>query len=100
MPRPTAAQFAYGSAAVVVSTLAMLLLSRTASGIGIAIVALAALALGVLVALIVATPKTAHTVLRTNPAAVSEAERTAHSAHSARQPTRAHSAVGGHSLRR
>ncbi|MBT2395586.1 hypothetical protein [Streptomyces sp. ISL-100] len=91
MPRPTAAQFAYGPATVVFSTLAMLLLSQTASGIGIAIIALAALALGLLVALTVPMPKTARTVRRTNDAAVSETVTA--------RPSRAHSTVGGHSLR-
>ncbi|MFE9726370.1 hypothetical protein ACFYQ5_22920 [Streptomyces sp. NPDC005794] len=50
MPRPTAAQFSYGSATVVVSALAMLLLFRTESGIGVAAVCTVALALGLLVA--------------------------------------------------
>ncbi|MBT2529868.1 hypothetical protein J7E91_32030 [Streptomyces sp. ISL-99] len=115
MPRPTAAQFAYGSATVVFSTLALLLLSQTASGIGVAIIALAALALGVLVSLTVPMPKTARTVHRTNDAAVSgttgaaTADASTDSAGSdaaeARVPgprtvsSRAHSAVGGHSLR-
>ncbi len=36
MPRPTAAQLAYGSCTVIFSTLAMLLLSQTSSGLGIA----------------------------------------------------------------
>jgi hypothetical protein len=53
MPRPTAAQLAYGSCTVIFSTLAMLLLSQTSSGLGIAVIALAALALGVLVAMTV-----------------------------------------------
>ncbi|WP_306189412.1 MULTISPECIES: hypothetical protein [unclassified Streptomyces] len=57
MPRPTAAQLAYGSCTVILSTLAMLLLSRTSSGLGIAVVALAALALGILVAMTVPLPK-------------------------------------------
>ncbi|MCH6160507.1 hypothetical protein [Streptomyces marispadix] len=51
MPRPTPAQLAYGSVTVVCSTLAMLLLTRTPSGPGVALIAVAALALGVLVAL-------------------------------------------------
>lgn len=51
MPRPTAAQFSYGSATVVFSALAMLLLFRTESGIGIAAVGTAAMALGLLVAM-------------------------------------------------
>ncbi|MFJ5993555.1 hypothetical protein [Streptomyces sp. NPDC092370] len=56
MPRPTAAQLAYGSCTVILSTLAMLLLSQTSSGVGIAIIAVAALALGLLVALTVPSP--------------------------------------------
>ncbi|MDT0613030.1 hypothetical protein [Streptomyces lancefieldiae] len=58
MPRPTAAQFAYGSCTVIFSTLAMLLLSRTSSGPGVAVVAVAALALGLLVAMTVPLPRT------------------------------------------
>ncbi|MFI6547486.1 hypothetical protein ACIBO9_30020 [Streptomyces prunicolor] len=58
MPRPTAAQLAYGSFTVIFSTLAMLLLSQTNSGLGIAVIACAALALGVLVSLTVPQPKT------------------------------------------
>ncbi|KAB7849877.1 hypothetical protein [Streptomyces mobaraensis] len=53
MPRPTSAQIVYGSATVVLSTLLMLLLSRTSSGVGIAVVSLGALALGLLVAALV-----------------------------------------------
>ncbi|MFI0741627.1 hypothetical protein ACH4PU_26665 [Streptomyces sp. NPDC021100] len=53
MPRPTSAQIVYGSATVVLSTLLMLLLSRTSSGAGTAVVALGALALGLLVAALV-----------------------------------------------
>ncbi|MET8582555.1 hypothetical protein ABZX39_16960 [Streptomyces collinus] len=58
MPRPTAAQLAYGSCTVIFSTLAMLLLSQTGSGLGIAVIALAALALGLLVAMTVPLPRT------------------------------------------
>ncbi|MBK3580755.1 hypothetical protein JHN63_44680 [Streptomyces sp. MBT65] len=57
MPRPTAAQLAYGSFTVIFSTLAMLLLSQTNSGLGIAVIACAALALGLLVSLTVPQPK-------------------------------------------
>ncbi|MEU9231347.1 hypothetical protein [Streptomyces subrutilus] len=57
MPRPTAAQLAYGTATVVVSTIAMLLLSRTSSGLWIAFIAAAALALGLLVAVTVPLPR-------------------------------------------
>ncbi|WP_190197712.1 hypothetical protein [Streptomyces djakartensis] len=56
MPRPTAAQLAYGSCTVILSTLAMLLLSQTSSGAGIALIALAALTLGLLVAMTVPLP--------------------------------------------
>ncbi|MFH9987505.1 hypothetical protein [Streptomyces luteogriseus] len=56
MPRPTAAQLAYGSCTVIFSTLAMLLLSQTSSGAGIAVISVAALALGLLVAMTVPLP--------------------------------------------
>jgi hypothetical protein len=59
MPRPNAAQLAYGSCTVIFSTLAMLLLSQTSSGLGIAVIALAALALGLLVAMTVPLPRSA-----------------------------------------
>lgn len=58
MPRPTVAQFAYGACAVVFSTFALLLLSRTSSAPGIALVVVAALALGLLVAVTVPRSKT------------------------------------------
>ncbi|MDT9698673.1 hypothetical protein [Streptomyces sp. P17] len=64
MPRPTAAQLAYGSCTVIFSTLAMLLLSQTSSGAGIALIAVAALVLGLLVALTVPTPKARVVALR------------------------------------
>ncbi|MFJ6796473.1 hypothetical protein [Streptomyces sp. NPDC091268] len=57
MPRPTAAQLAYGSATVIVSTIAMLLLSQTSTGLGVAVISAAALALGLLVALTVPFPR-------------------------------------------
>lgn len=77
MPRPTAAQFAYGSATVVVTTLALLLLFRTESGIGVAAVGTTALALGLLVAVRLPLPRhrgaeragqtaTAHAAARTH----------------------------------
>ncbi|MFJ5549745.1 hypothetical protein [Streptomyces sp. NPDC093225] len=59
MPRPTAAQLAYGSATVIASTLAMLLLSQTSTGLGVAIISAAALLLGLLVALTVPLPRRA-----------------------------------------
>ncbi|MFF2845502.1 hypothetical protein ACFVT5_04115 [Streptomyces sp. NPDC058001] len=62
MPRPTAAQLAYGTATVICCTLAMLLLSQTSSGIGVAVIALAALGLGLLVAVTVPLPKSSRHV--------------------------------------
>ncbi|MFD3928451.1 hypothetical protein [Streptomyces sp. NPDC058614] len=62
MPRPTAAQLAYGSCTVILSTLAMLLLSQTSSGPGIVAITLSALVLGLLVALTVPLPKPARAV--------------------------------------
>ncbi|MGP3987488.1 hypothetical protein [Streptomyces sp. 3N207] len=73
MPRPNPAQLAYGSATVVCSTLAMLLLSETRSGGWIAVIAFAALALGLLVALTAPstrpTPKRHRVVARADAAA-------------------------------
>ncbi|WP_020121188.1 hypothetical protein [Streptomyces canus] len=57
MPRPTAAQIAYGSITVIFSTLAMLLLSQTSSAVGTAVIAVSALVLGLLVAMTVPQPK-------------------------------------------
>lgn len=57
MPRPTPAQLVCGSATVVLSTLAMLLLSETRSGAVVAVIAMAGLVLGVLVALAVSMPR-------------------------------------------
>ncbi|MFD5630575.1 MULTISPECIES: hypothetical protein [unclassified Streptomyces] len=61
MPRPTAAQLAYGSCTVILSTLAMLLLSQTSSGLGIVMITLSALVLGLLVAMTVPLPKPVRT---------------------------------------
>jgi hypothetical protein len=68
MPRPTAAQLAYGSATVVVSTLAMLLLSQTRTGVGVAVITASALLLGLLVAVTAGMPKRAARRARTSPA--------------------------------
>ncbi|WP_107046854.1 hypothetical protein [Streptomyces albus] len=57
MPRPTAAQLAYGSATVVCSTMVMLVLSQARSVAGIASIALAGLALGLFVAVTVSKPR-------------------------------------------
>ncbi|MEU4897785.1 hypothetical protein AB0B12_35665 [Streptomyces sp. NPDC044780] len=68
MPRPTPAQLAYGSATVVLSTFAMLLLSQTRSGIGMAVVTVAGLTLGLLVAVTVPVARTSRPsrTVRTN----------------------------------
>ncbi|MGV9555011.1 hypothetical protein [Streptomyces sp. NPDC003401] len=62
MPRPTAAQLTYGSCTVILSTLAMLLLSQTSSGSLVAVIAVTALALGVLVAMTLPAPRRQGTV--------------------------------------
>jgi hypothetical protein len=59
LPRPTPAQLTYGSLTVIFSTLAMLLLSQTSSGPGVAVITAAALGLGLLVAMTVPQPKPA-----------------------------------------
>ncbi|MET7714639.1 hypothetical protein [Streptomyces sp. NPDC005407] len=85
MPRPTAAQLAYGSATVVFSTLALLLLTRTTNGIAVAAIGVASMALGLVVAVALPmgrtarTAKAAHTV-RTNHAAASGVSASAASA--------------------
>lgn len=84
MSRPTPAQIAYGSATVVFTTLAMLLLTGADAGPGVAVIALAALALGLLVASLVRTPRE-----RADVAARLPEQRT---------PAHAASAVGEHSL--
>ncbi|MFC8590890.1 hypothetical protein ACFWXA_00505 [Streptomyces atroolivaceus] len=75
MPRPTAAQFFYGSATVVFSALAMLVLFRTESGFGVAAVGTAALALGLLVALAL-PPRTKAARKATSPPTAARTHRT------------------------
>ncbi|MFG2581114.1 hypothetical protein [Streptomyces malaysiensis] len=78
MPRPTPAQFVYGSATVVLSTFAMLLLSQTRSGLGVGVVTVVGLASGLLVALTVPvarvsrTSRTSRTVRTSRPMTGSE----------------------------
>ncbi|MGW7415599.1 hypothetical protein [Streptomyces sp. NPDC054863] len=55
-PTPTVAQCTYGAMTSVFSTVAMLLLSQTTSGAWIAVIACAALGLGLLVAMTVPMP--------------------------------------------
>ena len=70
MPRPTVAQLAYGSCTVIFSTFAMLLLSGASSGVGVTIVAVSALALGLLVAMTVPLPGPRRPVAVVRPAVV------------------------------
>ncbi|MDX3849112.1 hypothetical protein [Streptomyces sp. AK02-01A] len=101
MPRPTSAQLAYGCATVVCSTLAMLLLSRTTTGIGVAVIGMAALALGLLVALTVPRPGrtgTARAIRADRSGASGEATESRGPA--ARSHAGAEARVGQHSLRR
>ncbi|MEU4133937.1 hypothetical protein [Streptomyces wuyuanensis] len=104
MPRPTAAQLAYGSATVVVSTVAMLLLSRATTALGVAVVGVTALTLGLLVAVSVPVPdraKAARTAGRSRAAAIEDRSLPAESA--ARMPVahaNAERRVGQHSGRR
>ncbi|MFF9685978.1 hypothetical protein [Streptomyces sp. NPDC014623] len=95
MPRPTAAQFFYGSATVVVSALAMLLLFRTESGLGVAAVGTAALVLGLLVAMALPT-RTKATRKTTAPTAA----RTLRTIEDIEIAAAQRERVGEHSLRR
>ncbi|GAA2343566.1 hypothetical protein [Streptomyces violaceusniger] len=61
MPRPTPAQLVYGSATVVLSTFAILLLSQTRSGLGVAVVTVVGLVLGLLVAVTVPVARISRT---------------------------------------
>ncbi|GAA0683999.1 MULTISPECIES: hypothetical protein [Streptomyces] len=79
MPRPTPAQLVYGSATVVLSTFAMLLLSQTRSGLGVGVVTVVGLASGLLVALTVPVARvsrTSRTVRTSRPMTGSERART------------------------
>jgi hypothetical protein len=115
MPRPTAAQLAYGSATVVFSTLALLLLTQATHGAGVAAIGVASMAIGLVVAVALPmsrtarearTRKAAHTV-RTKRAAAESMSASAASADglTTRVSTpHAHAGaearVGEHSLRR
>ncbi|MEU1278230.1 hypothetical protein [Streptomyces sp. NPDC005805] len=106
MPRPTAAQYAYGSATVVFTTVALLLLTRAESGAAVASVCVAALALGLVVALRIPLRRPARAGgARTTGRAPATGSRTAAASPSAdglttRVPApRAGARVGEHSLR-
>ncbi|WP_329457676.1 hypothetical protein [Streptomyces sp. NBC_01497] len=76
MPRPNAAQLAYGSATVICSAVAMLLLSGTPTGVGVVVIGVAALALGLLVSLTVPLPRRSREARGTAAAAVPALEDT------------------------
>ncbi|MHC3463597.1 hypothetical protein [Streptomyces flavovirens] len=97
MPRLTAAQVSYGSATVVLSALAMLLLSRTDSGAGVAVIGTAALLLGLLVSMTVPPRRRAGTA-RTS--AAPAAARAHHPATHAEITVARAERAGEHSLRR
>ncbi|MEW2550906.1 hypothetical protein [Streptomyces zhihengii] len=100
MPRPTAAQYAYGSATVVFSAVALLLLTGATGPAAVAVVGTLALGLGLAVA--VAAPAR-RAAARRRPAAESSAPAPAARAGeiAPRMPApRAEARVGGHSLRR
>jgi hypothetical protein len=96
MPRPTTAQLVYGSATVVLSTLAMLLLSEVRSGAGVAVIAAAGLLLGVLVAVSVTIPLTTRAKSQSSGASASAPP----GAPGPIPPPRARPRVREHSLRR
>lgn len=102
MPRPTVPQFAYGLVTVVLSALAMLLLSQTRSGVGVTVIALAALGLGLLVAVTVPIPRAA----RTSPESSADGPRgsetasAAHAVHGTGHGTGHGTARRGHGRRR
>ncbi|MET7901331.1 hypothetical protein ABZS86_07570 [Streptomyces sp. NPDC005355] len=97
MPRPTPAQLAYGSATVVFSTLAMLLLSQTRSALGVGIVTVAGLALGLLVAVTVPVSRTSRTSRASRPSRTIRANRPMARTGPAERP-RAHAPAREHSL--
>ncbi|MFI0983554.1 hypothetical protein ACH4SP_41910 [Streptomyces sp. NPDC021093] len=110
LPTPTVAQCTYGAMTAVFSTLAMLLLSQTTSGAWIAVIACAALGLGLLVAMTVPMPlvkKAARGArTRTSPTAASVPAATAEAYDGVRVPgprarssASSASSVGEHSLR-
>ncbi|MFD6424190.1 hypothetical protein [Streptomyces sp. NPDC060198] len=91
MPRPTAAQLVYGCATVVLVTFALLLVSGASSSAAVGAVCLAALALGVLVAV---TAPTLHRARGPVPAGAPRAYRTP--ARTPREGEAAEERVGRH----
>ncbi|MEU0369895.1 hypothetical protein ABZ070_06430 [Streptomyces sp. NPDC006283] len=102
MPRPTAAQLASGSATVVISTVALLLLTRTTNGFAVAAIGIASLGLGVLVALALPVRRgtTQAETARGATAASAAPGGPTHHLPDARAHSGAEARVGEHSLRR
>ncbi|UYQ62350.1 hypothetical protein [Streptomyces peucetius] len=102
MPRPTAAQLAYGSATVVFSTVALLLLTRTTNGVAVAAIGIASLALGLLVAVTLPVRRRTGPARAAAAAAVPAAAPDGLTARvpAARAHTGAEARTGEHSLRR
>ncbi len=106
MPRPTAAQLAYGSATVVFSTLAILLLTRTTNGVAVAAIAVCAMALGLVVAVALPMGAAKRAATASAASAVSAvsadsfAGRASMPVSAPRAATGAQSRIGEHSLRR
>ncbi|MFJ6700749.1 hypothetical protein ACIQM4_32530 [Streptomyces sp. NPDC091272] len=103
LPTPSVAQCTYGAMTAVLSTLAMILLSQTTSGAWIAVIACAALGLGLLVAMTVPISHTRRTARSSagEPAAVPAPAAPARPGayDGVRVPgPRARSSVGEHSL--
>ncbi|MFI9585145.1 hypothetical protein ACIHCQ_25590 [Streptomyces sp. NPDC052236] len=98
MPRPTAAQLAFGSATVVFSTLALLLLTGTTNGVAVAAIAVSGMALGLVVA--VALPMGAKKRTASAGSISNFTGRGSMPAPTPRATTGADSRIGEHSLRR
>ncbi|MFJ8074684.1 hypothetical protein ACIQ7Q_12315 [Streptomyces sp. NPDC096176] len=102
MPRPTAAQLAYGSATVVFSTVALLLLTRTTNGVAVAAIGIASLGLGLLVALALPIRRgtTQAGTAQGATAASAAPDGLTHHVRDSRAHSGAETRVGEHSLRR
>ncbi|MFF4159666.1 hypothetical protein [Streptomyces sp. NPDC001678] len=98
MPRPTPAQIAYGSATVVFSSAALLLLTPTGSTLLLGALALAALILGCAVAVTVPARSRSRSRSRRERQAAGAAARLPERRTPAHAGSHAGSAVGEHSL--
>lgn len=103
MPRPTAAQLAFGSATVVFSTLALLLLTGTTNGVAVAAIAVSAMVLGLVVAVALpmgAKKRAAAAATAATGSVDSFTGRASMPAPTPRATAGADSRIGEHSLRR